>query len=108
MGSEMCIRDSAWAAREHPTISFRPVVRSVCPPAKSRCSQNHRAGRPVPFVCEVLRIAHTRPTIARKFRAPPATGPQFGAAINRSIIAERTSAHHGSLRNHGQGARLHG
>ena len=44
-------------------------------------------------VCEVLRSAHTRPTIARKFRAPPATGPQFGAAINRSHCDERRSAH---------------
>ena len=59
----------------------------------------------VPFVCEVLRSARRR---ARSEVPDAGHRPQFGAAINRSIIAERTSAHHGSLRNHGQGARLHG
>ena len=79
----------ARAAREHPTIAFRPVVRSVRPqlPAKSlRALKTIVRGDQmglVPFVCEVLRSAHTRPTIARKFEKPPATGPQFGAAINR-------------------------
>ena len=54
-------------------------------PAKSLLSITIVRGDRRPFVCEVLRIVRTRPTIARKSRTPSATGSQFGAAINRSI-----------------------
>ena len=79
-------------------------------PAKSHCSQNHRAGSSGggPFVCEVLRIAHTRPTIARKSRTPPATGPQFGAAINRSHCDERRTPARTSNHGRHEAPRLHG
>ena len=50
----------ARAAREHPTIAFRPVVRPVCPLScpPNHCSQNNRAGRSA-AVC--LRGATNRP-----------------------------------------------
>ena len=65
----------ARAAHEHPTISFRPVVRSVCP--QNHCKSllsNHRAGRSVlPVVC--LRGATNRPYASYgRLKVPDASG----------------------------------
>ena len=101
----------ARAAREHPTISFRPVVRPVRPLS---CPPNHTALKP-----SCGEIGAARRLSARCYESPirvrlPLGSPErlrpqdhSSGQPSTDAAAVQSRAHHGSLRNHGQGARLH-